>query len=182
MCGSASARISLPAAMRSGRSSRFKSAARAKNYYNDLTKRPGYEAAAVDVQDHFLAQGSRGGRAERADRRDRIGRVKRADPRPAPGLTGARQESPLGFTGAGRRHTGSAARQQACVILSALPSSIWSAGKVIDYLVLTKSQFQQVYCVSQAYVFTKLKYCRSQKTRHRVSRSGCWPSIWPARR
>src|SRR6201997_2936699 len=29
--------------------------ARSKNYYNDLTKRLGYEAAAVEIQDHFLA-------------------------------------------------------------------------------------------------------------------------------
>ena len=29
--------------------------ARLKNYYNDLTKRLGYEAAAVEIQDHFLA-------------------------------------------------------------------------------------------------------------------------------
>jgi F420-dependent oxidoreductase-like protein len=29
--------------------------ARTKNYYNDLTKRLGYEAAAVEIQDHFLA-------------------------------------------------------------------------------------------------------------------------------
>ena len=29
--------------------------ARSKNYYNDLTKRLGYEAAASAVQDHFLA-------------------------------------------------------------------------------------------------------------------------------
>jgi len=29
--------------------------ARSKNYYNDLTKRLGYEAAAADIQDHFLA-------------------------------------------------------------------------------------------------------------------------------
>ena len=29
--------------------------ARSKNYYNDLTKRLGYEEAAVDTQDHFLA-------------------------------------------------------------------------------------------------------------------------------
>jgi len=28
--------------------------ARSKNYYNDLTKRLGYEAAAVEIQDHFL--------------------------------------------------------------------------------------------------------------------------------
>jgi alkanesulfonate monooxygenase SsuD/methylene tetrahydromethanopterin reductase-like flavin-dependent oxidoreductase (luciferase family) len=28
--------------------------ARSKNYYNDLTKRLGYEAAAVKIQDHFL--------------------------------------------------------------------------------------------------------------------------------
>jgi F420-dependent oxidoreductase-like protein len=29
--------------------------ARSKNYYNDLTKRLGYEAAAVEIQNHFLA-------------------------------------------------------------------------------------------------------------------------------
>jgi alkanesulfonate monooxygenase SsuD/methylene tetrahydromethanopterin reductase-like flavin-dependent oxidoreductase (luciferase family) len=29
--------------------------ARSKNYYNDLAKRLGYEAAAVEIQDHFLA-------------------------------------------------------------------------------------------------------------------------------
>jgi alkanesulfonate monooxygenase SsuD/methylene tetrahydromethanopterin reductase-like flavin-dependent oxidoreductase (luciferase family) len=29
--------------------------ARSKNYYNDLIKRLGYEAAAVTIQDHFLA-------------------------------------------------------------------------------------------------------------------------------
>jgi alkanesulfonate monooxygenase SsuD/methylene tetrahydromethanopterin reductase-like flavin-dependent oxidoreductase (luciferase family) len=29
--------------------------ARSKNYYNDLTKRLGYEAAAAEIQDHFLA-------------------------------------------------------------------------------------------------------------------------------
>ncbi len=29
--------------------------ARAKNFYNDLTKRMGYEAAAAEIQDHFLA-------------------------------------------------------------------------------------------------------------------------------
>jgi F420-dependent oxidoreductase-like protein len=29
--------------------------ARSKNYYNDLTKRLGYEAAAGEIQDHFLA-------------------------------------------------------------------------------------------------------------------------------
>jgi len=29
--------------------------ARSKNYYNDLAKRLGYEAAAVAIQDHFLA-------------------------------------------------------------------------------------------------------------------------------
>ena len=29
--------------------------ARSKNYYNDLAKRLGYEAAAIDIQDHFLA-------------------------------------------------------------------------------------------------------------------------------
>jgi F420-dependent oxidoreductase-like protein len=29
--------------------------ARSKNYYNDLIKRFGYEAAAVEIQDHFLA-------------------------------------------------------------------------------------------------------------------------------
>jgi alkanesulfonate monooxygenase SsuD/methylene tetrahydromethanopterin reductase-like flavin-dependent oxidoreductase (luciferase family) len=29
--------------------------ARSKNYYNDLTRRLGYEAAAADIQDHFLA-------------------------------------------------------------------------------------------------------------------------------
>ena len=29
--------------------------ARSKNYYNDLTKRLGYEAAAGAIQDHFLA-------------------------------------------------------------------------------------------------------------------------------
>jgi F420-dependent oxidoreductase-like protein len=29
--------------------------ARSKNFYNDLTRRLGYEAAAVDIQDHFLA-------------------------------------------------------------------------------------------------------------------------------
>ena len=29
--------------------------ARNKNFYNDYTKRLGYEAAAVEVQDHFLA-------------------------------------------------------------------------------------------------------------------------------
>jgi F420-dependent oxidoreductase-like protein len=29
--------------------------ARAKNYYNDLTKRLGYEAAATEIQEHFLA-------------------------------------------------------------------------------------------------------------------------------
>ena len=29
--------------------------ARPKNYYNDLAKRLGYEAAAVAIQDHFLA-------------------------------------------------------------------------------------------------------------------------------
>jgi len=29
--------------------------ARSKNYYNDLAKRVGYEAAAVEIQDHFLA-------------------------------------------------------------------------------------------------------------------------------
>ena len=29
--------------------------ARAKNYYNDLIKRLGYDAAAVEIQDHFLA-------------------------------------------------------------------------------------------------------------------------------
>jgi F420-dependent oxidoreductase-like protein len=28
--------------------------ARSKNYYNDLTRRLGYEAAAADIQDHFL--------------------------------------------------------------------------------------------------------------------------------
>ena len=36
--------------------------ARTKNFYNDYTKRLGYEAAAVEVQDHFLA----GRRAEAA--------------------------------------------------------------------------------------------------------------------
>jgi alkanesulfonate monooxygenase SsuD/methylene tetrahydromethanopterin reductase-like flavin-dependent oxidoreductase (luciferase family) len=29
--------------------------ARSKNYYNDAAKRLGYEAAAVEIQDHFLA-------------------------------------------------------------------------------------------------------------------------------
>jgi F420-dependent oxidoreductase-like protein len=29
--------------------------ARSKNYYNDLTKRLGYEAAAIEIQNHFLA-------------------------------------------------------------------------------------------------------------------------------
>ena len=29
--------------------------ARSKNYYNDLAKRLGYEAAAVEIQNHFLA-------------------------------------------------------------------------------------------------------------------------------
>ena len=29
--------------------------ARSKNYYNDLAKRLGYEAAAIEIQDHFLA-------------------------------------------------------------------------------------------------------------------------------
>ena len=29
--------------------------ARTKNFYNDYTKRLGYEAAAVEIQDHFLA-------------------------------------------------------------------------------------------------------------------------------
>ena len=29
--------------------------ARSKNFYNDLTRRLGYEAAAVDIQDHFLS-------------------------------------------------------------------------------------------------------------------------------
>src|SRR6202035_3688602 len=29
--------------------------ARSKNYYNDLTKRLGYEAAAIELQDPFLA-------------------------------------------------------------------------------------------------------------------------------
>jgi alkanesulfonate monooxygenase SsuD/methylene tetrahydromethanopterin reductase-like flavin-dependent oxidoreductase (luciferase family) len=29
--------------------------ARSKNYYNDLIKRFGYEAAAAEIQDHFLA-------------------------------------------------------------------------------------------------------------------------------
>src|SRR5580700_766766 len=29
--------------------------ARSRNFYNDLTKRLGYEAAAVAIQDHFLA-------------------------------------------------------------------------------------------------------------------------------
>jgi F420-dependent oxidoreductase-like protein len=29
--------------------------ARSKNFYNDLTRRLGYEAAAADIQDHFLA-------------------------------------------------------------------------------------------------------------------------------
>jgi F420-dependent oxidoreductase-like protein len=29
--------------------------ARSKNYYNDLTRRLGYEAAAVEIQDHFLS-------------------------------------------------------------------------------------------------------------------------------
>src|ERR1700739_675804 len=29
--------------------------ARSKNYYNDLARRLGYEAAAVEIQDHFLA-------------------------------------------------------------------------------------------------------------------------------
>src|SRR5262249_23713927 len=29
--------------------------ARSKNYYNDLIKRLGYEAAAVEIRDHFLA-------------------------------------------------------------------------------------------------------------------------------
>ena len=28
--------------------------ARSKNFYNDLTRRLGYEAAAADIQDHFL--------------------------------------------------------------------------------------------------------------------------------
>ncbi|MBV8095941.1 MAG: LLM class flavin-dependent oxidoreductase [Acetobacteraceae bacterium] len=37
--------------------------ARSKNYYNDLTKRLGYEAAAVEIQDHFLA-----GRRKEAER------------------------------------------------------------------------------------------------------------------
>jgi len=36
--------------------------ARSKNYYNDLAKRLGYEAAAVAIQDHFLA-----GRREEAE-------------------------------------------------------------------------------------------------------------------
>ena len=38
--------------------------ARSKNYYNDLTKRLGYEAAAAEIQDHFLA--GRGKEAEAA--------------------------------------------------------------------------------------------------------------------
>jgi alkanesulfonate monooxygenase SsuD/methylene tetrahydromethanopterin reductase-like flavin-dependent oxidoreductase (luciferase family) len=29
--------------------------ARSKNFYNDLTRRLGYDAAAADIQDHFLA-------------------------------------------------------------------------------------------------------------------------------
>ena len=32
--------------------------ARDKNFYNDLAKRIGYEAAAVEIQDHFLSGAS----------------------------------------------------------------------------------------------------------------------------
>ena len=55
--------------------------ARSKNYYNDLAKRLGYEAAAVAIQDFPRpAHGGRGGGARRIDRRNRAGWNQRADP------------------------------------------------------------------------------------------------------
>ncbi len=86
--------------------------ARSKNFYNDLAKRMGYEAAAATIQDHYLAgtaQGGRGGGARRADRRDLADRAEGAGPRPAAGLERDRQGSPGRLAGAGRRGRGGVA-------------------------------------------------------------------------
>ena len=101
--------------------------ARSKNYYNDLAKRLGYEAAAVEIQDHFLAgpaQGGRGGGARRVDRRNLAGRAEGADQGSSRSLEGGRQGSPGRHIAAGRRDTGSAAgRRRSRVVTAARGSS-----------------------------------------------------------
>ena len=80
--------------------------ARSKNFYNDYVKRLGHEAAAVKIQDAFLA----GRRDEAAaavpdalDRRDGARRPARAHQGPAAGLEGGQQGPQHRHHAAGRR-------------------------------------------------------------------------------
>ena len=103
MSGSAWATISPPAATRSARGLALYiggMGARSRNFYNDLAKRLGYEAAAAVIQDHFLA-----GRRD-----DAVAAVPDAliDEISLVGPQGAHHRPPPGLAGARARTTGSA--------------------------------------------------------------------------
>ena len=100
--------------------------ARSRNYYNDLTKRLGYEAESGQDPGSLPcgpARGGRGGGARRADRRNLADRPERADQGSPRSLEGGREGPSDRDIAARRRDTrGAARRRRSRTVMQGLPA------------------------------------------------------------